>query len=119
YPRRLRPSLQIRPVRGDALIFYRICEIGQVGRNRHTADDRHAPGEPRLLGIRTQRTRPDGWSLDEGDLIRGGREVHAFRRYWSGGDAVFNPICERREQIKLVGRSAARAMTHVRDRVEA
>jgi hypothetical protein len=111
-------SFQFPRLCGDALILCRISQIRLVGRDRHTADDRYATGKARLLGIWTQWARPGSRSLHEGDLIRGGSEVHAGRIYWPWRGAVFNPVDERRKQVESVGCRSSGAMTHIRDRVE-
>src|SRR5260370_34888065 len=104
--------------RGDALIFCRISQIRLVACCGRTANNRYAPSKARLLRIGAQRARPGGRSGYERDLVHGGSEVHACRWYQPRGDAVFNPVGERREEIEFVSRGSARAMTHVRDRVE-
>jgi hypothetical protein len=96
-----------------------ISQIRQVARDGHTADDRYVPGKARLLGIRTQRARPGSRSLHEGDLIRGGSEVHTRRIYRPWRGAVFNPIGEQCKEIEWVGCRSTHAVTHVRDRIKA
>ena len=100
-------------------------EIRRVLRHRHAVDERDRAGKARLLRIRAQRPATGGRGINKrtGNVVAHhlvGRGVEVRTRCGNPRrcSALFDPLDQRRQEVKSVGRRAPRAVVHIRNTIE-